>query len=451
MSGYIIFNYVSLPVATLSGLVDLCSPKLAVATALALQNLLYYEGIMLNEYFNLALRNLLKRKLRSWLTMIGIFIGITAVVSLIGLGEGLRNAVIGQFSFLGTDFITVQAGGVHFGPPGSGVVKPLTKDDVDELNNVNGVKFAIGRLIKTGKTEFDDKVHYNFIGSMPSGEQRREVENILGIKVEKGRLLKDGDRFKVVLGNHLLNKDHFGEKVKVGSKIIVQDKQFEVVGILEAKGTFIVDTVIFMNIDTMRDVFQKKDDVSAIMVKTRDGADMNIVKQSIEKLLRKTRNVDEGSEDFRVELAANNLAALDSTLFAVQLFVYIIAGISLVVGGIGIMNTMYTAVIERTKEIGIMKSIGAKNKDIFMLFFFESGLLGMVGGIIGIGIGVGLAKGFAYLGSLSLGSNLIQAKISLLLVVSALLFSYIIGSLAGILPAIQASKLSPVEALRYAK
>ncbi len=407
--------------------------------------------IMLNEYFNLALRNLLKRRLRSWLTMIGIFIGIAAVVSLIGLGEGLRNAVIGQFSFLGTDFITVQAGGVQFGPPGSGVVKPLTKDDVDNLNNVNGVKFAIGRLIKTGKTEFDDKVDYNFVGSMPDGEQRREVEKILGIKTEKGRLLKDGDRFKVVIGNHLLNKDHFGEKLKIGSKILVQDKQFEVVGILETKGTFIVDTVIFMNIDTMREVFDKKDDVSAIMVKTRDGSDMNLVKQSIEKLLRKTRDVEEGSEDFRVELAANNLAALDSTLFAVQLFVYIIAGISLVVGGIGIMNTMYTAVVERTKEIGIMKSIGAKNKDIFSLFFFESGLLGMVGGIIGIGIGVGLAKGLAYIGSLQLGSNLVQAKISLLLVIGALLFSYIIGSLAGILPAIQASKLSPVEALRYAK
>ena len=115
------------------------------------------------------------------------------------------------------------------------------------------------------------------------------------------------------------------------------------------------------------------------------------------------------------------------------------------------MNTMYTAVVERTKEIGIMKSIGAKNKDIFALFFFESGLLGMVGGIIGIGIGVGLAKGLAYIGSLQLGSNLIQAKISLFLVFGALLFSYLIGSLAGILPAVQASKLSPVEALRYAK
>ena len=406
---------------------------------------------MLNEYFNLALKNLLKRKLRSWLTMIGIFIGIAAVVSLIGLGEGLRNAVLSQFSMLGTDFITVQAGGVQFGPPGSGVVKPLTKDDVEDLNDVNGVNFAIGRLIKTGKTEFDDKVHYNFVGSMPDGEQRREVEKILGIKAEKGRLLKDGDRLKVVLGKHLTEMDHFGEKVKIGSKIIVQDKQFEVVGILESKGSFIIDTVIFMNIDIMREVFDKKDDVSAILVKTRDGANMDIVKENIEKLLRKTRKVDEGEEDFRVELAANNLAALDSTLFAVQLFVYIIAGISLVVGGIGIMNTMYTAVVERTKEIGIMKSIGAKNKDIFALFFFESGLLGMVGGIIGIGIGVGLAKGLAYIGSLQLGSNLIQAKISLFLVFGALLFSYLIGSLAGILPAVQASKLSPVEALRYAK
>ena len=127
---------------------------------------------------------------------------------------------------------------------------------------------------------------------------------------------------------------------------------------------------------------------------------------------------------------------------------YIIAGISLVVGGIGIMNTMYTSVVERTKEIGIMKSIGAKNSTIFTLFFIESGLLGAVGGIVGALIGAGIALLVAFIGSLALGSDLISAHISPYLIIGAVLFAFIVGSFFGSLPAIQASKLNPVDALR---
>jgi putative ABC transport system permease protein len=406
---------------------------------------------MVKEHIRLALRSLTKRRLRSWLTMIGIFIGIAAVVSLIGLGEGMRNAIVGQFNFLGTDFVTIQAGGLQFGPPGTGVVKDLTTDNVNSINRVSGVEFAIGRLIKRGKTEFNDQTHFNLIGSLPSGEARREIEGILGLDVDKGRLLKDGDGNKILLGNHLLNKDHFGDKLKVGSKIVIEGKKFNVVGILESKGSFIVDLVIFMNENAMRDIFKEKEAVSAILAKGKRGTNLQIVKENIEKLLRKERDVTKGQEDFRVEVAVDNLNALDDTLFAVQLFVYIIAGISLLVGGIGIMNTMYTAVIERTKEIGIMKSIGARNSDVFFLFLIESGLLGLVGGVIGIVLGTVFAKTLAYIGSLQLGSDLIQANISISLILGALFFSYVVGTLAGVIPALQASKLNPVDALRRAK
>jgi putative ABC transport system permease protein len=406
---------------------------------------------MVKEHIRLALRSLTKRRLRSWLTMIGIFIGIAAVVSLIGLGEGMRNAIVGQFNFLGTDFVTIQAGGLQFGPPGTGVVKDLTTDNVNSINRVSGVEFAIGRLIKRGKTEFNDQTHFNLIGSLPSGEARREIEGILGLDVDKGRLLKDGDGNKILLGNHLLNKDHFGDKLKVGSKIVIEGKKFNVVGILESKGSFIVDLVIFMNENAMRDIFKEKEAVSAILAKGKRGTNLQIVKENIEKLLRKERDVKKGQEDFRVEVAVDNLNALDDTLFAVQLFVYIIAGISLLVGGIGIMNTMYTAVIERTKEIGIMKSIGARNSDVFFLFLIESGLLGLVGGVIGIVLGTVFAKTLAYIGSLQLGSDLIQANISISLILGALFFSYVVGTLAGVIPALQASKLNPVDALRRAK
>ena len=191
-----------------------------------------------------------------------------------------------------------------------------------------------------------------------------------------------------------------------------------------------------------------KKEVSAVAIKVKDQNNIAQVKEDIEKLLRKERDVEKGEEDFQVQSPQQTLEALNSTLFAVQLFVYIIAAISLAVGGIGIMNTMYTSVLERTKEIGIMKSIGARNSAIFTIFFIESGFLGIVGGIIGLAIGMSLAYGISALGRIFLGSGLIQASISLWLILLALSISFLLGSLFGVLPAYQASKLNPVDSLR---
>ena len=407
---------------------------------------------MLTDYLKLALSSLLKRKLRSWLTMIGVFIGIAAVVSLIGLGEGLRNAIGAQFSFLGADKITIQASGTQFGPPGTGVVVPLDIDVTDKIERINGVEYAIPRLLETGKVEYNDVLSFPIVGSLPDdNEQRREIEGLLNIKPESGRGLKSGDRFVALMGNNYNDDDIFGKEVRVGKTILINDQSVEVVGIAAKTGTFFLDSAILMLEDPMRDLFDNDDDVNAILVKVQEDVDIYLVKENIEKLLRKERDVDEGEEDFEVQLAVDVIETIDSTLFAVQLFITIIAAISLIVGGIGILNTMYTAVVERTKEIGIMKSIGAKNSDIFFLFFVESGLLGMVGGIIGISLGFLIAKGLAAIGSAQLGSDLIQAHISLTLIIGSLAFSFILGSIAGITPALRASKLHPVDALRHSK
>jgi putative ABC transport system permease protein len=406
---------------------------------------------MLLDYLKLSLGNLTKRKLRSWLTMIGIFIGIAAVVSLIGLGEGLRNAIMSQFGAIGSDKITIQAGGVQFGPPGTGVVNPLRQGIEEKIAKVNGVEWAIPRMIKSGYMEFNDVRVYGVGASMPDDPYRREIEEIIGIKAYQGRLLKDGDRNKVLLGNNFKDEYVFGEAIQVGDTVPMNGKDFEVVGIMEKTGSFFIDGAALFNEEPFRELYDNTDEISIIVAKVKKGADINKVKEDVEKLLRKERNVKIGEEDFSVELAMNTLDAVNSTLFAVQLFVYIIASISLLVGGIGIMNTMYTAVVERTKEIGIMKSIGAKNLDIFFLFFVESGMLGMVGGLIGIIIGVSVAKGLAYLGAMQLSSDLIQAHISFWLIAGALMFSFVIGCIAGITPALRASRLHPVQALRYAK
>jgi len=263
-----------------------------------------------------------------------------------------------------------------------------------------------------------------------------------------GRVLRDSDSKGVVVGSSIADENSFGRKLEAGNRVVLNGIEFEVIGILEPKGSFILDNSVMINEDSLLDIFGDAGTTDVIAVKVRDEKEIASVKTSIENLLRKERDVKEGEENFNVQSPQNILDTLDSTLFAVQIFIYVIATISLVVGGIGIMNTMYTAVLERTKEIGIMKAIGARNSTIFLLFSMESGFLGMVGGIIGVLIGLVLAYGLSFIGRLVLGSDLIQANISIALIVFALLFSFLLGTVFGVLPAVQASKMQPVEALR---
>ena len=405
---------------------------------------------MLVDNFIIALKDLRHRKLRSWLTMIGIFIGIAAVVALMGLGEGLRGAIIGQFGFLGPDVLAIQASGINFaGPPGQAVVNDLTEDLAEKIQRITGVEVAINRYIETGTIEFNDLQDIGIAWNVPEGKNRKIFEDMLNLRTQKGRLLKDGDNFKVVVGNDFTKDDKFGKAVQIGNRILFDGKEFEVIGILEKRGSFIFDSVIVMNEDVLVDNFRDDDSVNAIAVKVKELKIIDNVIRDIEKLLRKERDVKEGEEDFTVQSPENALQTLDSTLFGVQIFISIIAFISIIVGGIGITNTMYTAVLERTKEIGIMKSIGATNSTIFSLFFIESGMLGLVGGIVGITVGFILSHGFAFMGRLALGTELIKADVGIGLVLGALLFSFLVGLIAGTVPAYQASRKNPVDALRY--
>lgn len=406
---------------------------------------------MIKDYLFFALDNIRYRQLRSWLTMIGIFIGIAAVVSLIGLGEGLRVAVTSQFGFLGSDILSVQAAGIAYGPPGTGAVTPLTDDLADKVAKVNGVEVAFNRYMEGGTAGFNDERIITTIGSVPEGETKKAFLVSNNVKVEEGRMLKDGEERKVVLGNAFKGNEIFGKGVKTGDTILINDVDFGVVGILERKGSFILDYAVLINGNAWLDLFGDDGTVEVIAIKVKDPNKIDEVQEDIEKLLRKERDVKKGEEDFIVESPQKILESLNSTLFAVQLFIYIIAGISILVGGIGIMNTMYTAVLERTKQIGIMKSIGAKNSTIFTLFFIESGFLGIVGGCIGVILGWLLAYGFAAAGRMALGSDIIQAHIFLGLITGALIFSFVVGVVAGVLPANQAAKMQPVEALRQIK
>lgn len=401
------------------------------------------------DLFRLAVINVREKKVRSWLTLLGIFIGIASVVALIGLGEGLKLAINSQFGISSTEVLTVQAGGVSgAGPPGSGVSNPLTFSDSDEIEKLSSVEYSIPRIIQTGKLEFNDKLIFGFAMSVPSGDKRDFSYQILDFEMEEGRLLKDDDHDKIVLGyNFYSNGVGLDKQVRVGNSVLIQDKKFEVIGITKKKGSFIFDNIVHMQESELVDLFNRDDSVSVIAVKVKNKDLVDKGKEEIEKLLRKRRDVKVGEEDFNVQTPQAMLENVNSVLTGVQIFIILIAAISILVGSLGIVNTMLTSVLERKSQIGVMKAIGAKNSDIFFVFLFESGIMGLVGGLIGVSVGTFIS----FIGTKGI-NNFVGASMSphinFILIFGALLGSFIIGSVAGIIPAMRAANENPVDAIR---
>ena len=405
---------------------------------------------MIQDYISLAFKNLRRRGIRSYLTLLGIFIGITVVVSLIGLGDGLRMAVNSQFGVSSTQVLTVQAGGLSgYGPPGTGVVNPLTKDDAEAIERISGVELSIPRNIDSIKIEFDDKLLVGYAGSLPKGQNRDAIYEALDLTIQYGRNIKDSDSHMVVLGDDfsIKEKSGFDKAVKVGDNLLIQSEEFRVAGIMEKKGSFILDKIVLMDEDEQRSVTTQDDTVDVIAVKVRNKDDMDKIKSDIESLLRARRDVKIGEEDFQVSTPEALLSSVNQILLGVQIFIVIIATISILVGAIGIVNTMTTSVMERKKEIGIMKAIGARNSDIFLQFFIEAGLLGLIGGLLGIFFGTLVS----YLGVQGINAfigSTIKPHIDFELISLSLLGSFIVGAISGITPALNAARLHPVEALR---
>ncbi|MGM5483344.1 MAG: ABC transporter permease [Nanobdellota archaeon] len=403
----------------------------------------------INDYLKLAWENIKHKRLRSWLTLLGIFIGVAAVVSLIGLGEGLKLAVSSQFGVSSTEVITVQAGGMTGqGPPGTGVANPLIEDDAEDIEKISTVDFAVTRIIEQVKFEYDDQLSFGFAADVPDGEERDFVYDSLELEVKEGRFLKDGDGQKINLGyNFGKEENRFGKKIRVGDNIKIENRNFEVVGIYEKLGSFIFDNIIIINSDTLKKLVDKEEKVDVIVAKVKDKEYMDKTKEEIEKLLRKNRDVDEGEEDFSVETPESSLSTVNDVLTGVQIFISLIAAISIIVGAIGIINTMFTSVVERRSQIGIMKALGAKNSDIFFQFTIEAGLMGLIGGIIGSIVG----ELIAYLGTMGLSSFLgsdISPSVNFILIGLTLFGAFMIGAISGTIPALQAAKQNPVDAIR---
>ncbi|MFA6461252.1 MAG: ABC transporter permease [Candidatus Woesearchaeota archaeon] len=403
---------------------------------------------MITDYFRLAYQSAKHRKLRSWLTMIGIFIGIASVVALISLSQGLQTAISTQFLKLGSDKLIIQAAGSGFGPPGTDVSVPLTKADRDAIYKAKGVDLVVGRLLRMSKLQHDNEIKYTYVVSFPDNPREAQLVNeVADYQANQGRILNYDDGYKVVLGPDFA-KDFFEKELQVRDKIEINSQEFTVVGILKKSGNPQTDSSLVVPEAALRKVLNVPEEMDVINVKVQAGENLNVVAENVQKELRKFRNVEKGKEDFSVQTPESLLNTLNTILLVIESVLIGVAAISLFVGGIGIMNTMYTAVLERTKEIGIMKAIGAKNGEIMAIFLIESGMLGLVGGIIGALLGYGISKTVELIAFQVYQTSLIQADFNPLVMLGTLGFAFIIGALSGWYPARQASKLKPVEALR---
>jgi len=345
---------------------------------------------MLKDYFFLALGNLRHRGLRSWLTILGVFIGIAAVVSLITMGQGLETAITGQFGALSVDTLTIQNKGTGFGPPGSTVIEKLNKNDLQIIESVSGVDLVVPRMIRVGSLEYNEIAGFGFASDIPEEKENREfIYDNFNLEAEEGRLLRENDRGKVMLGNFFLDTEDFEKDFRVGKNVKVNGGDFEIIGILEQSSTFQLNSVVFMTTSDLQDIFGIEDEIDLIVAQVKDREKIEEIGEEIERKLRGDRNEKEGEETFSVETPLESLEVVSTILGIINIIVVGIAAISLFVGGIGIANTMYTSVVERTREIGIMKAIGARNKEILSIFLIESGLLGLVGGIAGALVGLG--------------------------------------------------------------
>lgn len=398
----------------------------------------------------IGFQSLSRRKLRSWLTMMGIFIGIAAVISLISLGQGMQNAIVGQFEKIGSDKLFVQPA-TTFGVMGENTgSKPLTTKDVRFIDGMSGVEESTYWTLTSAKIEYQNNIRYFTVIGSPTDQKKLDLLNsFYGETPYTGRYLNQGDKYSAVVGVHHLEKGLYnGKNMEVGSRFFVNDQKFTVVGAIPVQGNNQDDRMIIVPEKEFRDLTGIEERIDMIIVQANQGQDLRELGDNIERQLGRYRNVKEGDEDFTVQTPEDLLNSFQTILNIVQAVLIGISLISLFVGSIGIMNTMYTSVLERNQEIGIMKAIGAKNADIFKIFLIESGFLGLVGGLLGIILGIGFAKAVEIISTQALGKSFLQAYFSIELIAGALLFSFLLGAIAGTLPAIQASKLQPADTLR---
>ncbi len=395
--------------------------------------------------FKMALRSLTANKLRTFLTTLGIIIGVASVISMISIGEGARKQTLSTIAKFGTNIITVKPGRKSTRHVSNAKVETLVLEDAEAIRNriplITGVS---AQVYGSAQLKYSNKNTNTTVRGTGTAYAR-----LANYTIGRGRYFNRQEirasRRVCVLGATVV-KNLFGDADPIGKSIKVEGNNYMVIGITEAKGAltwFDPDDQIFIPVTTAQKRLFGKDHLQSIDVQAANIEDLETVKADIGRLLRIRHNIPESKEDdFHVQNSAQWLSSWGD---AAKTFTYLLGGIaaiSLMVGGIGIMNIMLVSVTERTREIGIRKAIGAKKREIMQQFLIESTLISFFGGMIGVVLGTALSRLVSRMG----GWDTVVSLQSILL---AFGFSVAIGIFFGYYPANKAANLHPIDALRY--
>lgn len=404
---------------------------------------------MFDQYIKLAWQNLTHRKKRAWLTIIGVFIGIMAVIALVSLGQGLQKGVNAEFEKLGVDKIFIQPQSAFGGVENS--ARQLSDNDIRRVQGVQGVKQALGVQYHSATMDWGDEVAFPIVTGYSTNKDTQALfAQSLQVDIDQGRAIQSSDTYRAVIGVDYTDRTKYKKPLQLGSHFTLNGKEFTVVGIRQKVGNAADDSEVFIPDKVFDEIVPSSTGEYGIIIAQAEAgvktADLAI---SIKHAIAREHNVKDGNEDFTVQTSDDLMRTAGQVIGILQTVLTGIACISLIVGAVGITNTMYTAVLERRKEIGIMKAVGATNEAILVIFMAESGLLGLFGGFIGVVLGLAISFGTASIAGGALGTNLVQAYVSWWLVLGGLFFGFVIGALAGTLPAKQATQMKPVDTLRY--
>mgnify|MGYP003988185975 FL=1 len=386
-----------------------------------------------------AFKNLRREGLRTFLTLIGIVIGIAAIVSMVSIGAGLGVAVEQQLDSLGAETILVIPAGIQ------NIRTTITTSDVRNLNSISGVESVSPIYSQSAVMEFNgEKINVSI--SATSAEDAEIFDETGYFEVSEGRDFEKNESTAVLIGNVIANT-YFERKINVRKQVLINGETYKVIGILAPQAQSFgggpdTGNSVFMSLDGLQRI-SDADEPGIIFVSAAGKDTVEETSEEIEEYFEKRY----GEDSVIVYTTEEILEQVNSLLGIITIFIMGIASISLIVGGIGIMNAMVTSVLERTKEIGLYKAIGASNGKVLAMFLLEAGFIGLVGGIIGVLLGLGLAGVIAIVGS-SFGYAL-TSVVTVEIVGGGLAFSIIIGMLSGFYPALRASRLDAVEALRY--
>ncbi len=400
------------------------------------------------QYLKIAAKNLRTRPLRSWLTIIGVVIGVFLVVSLLSLTEGLKNAILKELQMIGKDLVIIMPGEMtNFATTFAGGLE-LSDEDLRAIREAEGVKSVLPLNYKGKAVRYEGEKKTVFLNGIPLNKEGMEIlVSDMGWTLTGGEWPEAGKR-ELVLGN-FVSRDIF-PGLGVGDHVTIDGKEFEVKGILRSLGNKQDDTSVTVDLSVFQDITGEREGSKQALAKIEPGYSTEKAVENIENSLEETRKRKRGEDlpSFTVLTSEKVIDIVGNVIGIIQAAVFGLASIAILVGGIGIMNTMYTSVRERIREIGVMKAVGAKNKTIRLIFLFEAGIVGLIGGVGGVILGIGLAKGIELYFIIN-PVFLLKASASPWLILFGLFFSFLIGCLSGYLPARSAAKMNPVDALRY--